>query len=126
MTARTRQVDVARAYDLGPSDGRCRVLVDRLWPRGLSKDELAIDHWFRELAPSAELRKWFGHRPERWDDFREKYLHELDSHSDLVAELRKVLAGGPTVLVFAARDVDHNNAVALRDYLARKRSPRKK
>jgi uncharacterized protein YeaO (DUF488 family) len=126
MTVRARQVDIARAYDLGPPDGRCRVLVDRLWPRGLSKDELALDHWFKELAPSAELRKWFDHRPEGWVAFREKYVHELDSHSDLVAGLRKVLASGPTVLVFAARDVDHNNAVALRDYLARKRSPRKK
>jgi uncharacterized protein YeaO (DUF488 family) len=126
MTARTRQVDVERAYDLGPPDGRCRVLADRLWPRGLSKDKLAIDHWFKELAPSADLRKWFGHRPERWDAFREKYFHELDGHPDLVAELRELLASGPAVLVFAARDVDHNNAVALRDYLAQQRSPQKK
>ena len=110
-------VRVKRAYlPPGPDDGS-RVLVDRLWPRGLSKSEAAIDRWMKDLAPSTELRQWFGHDPSRWDEFRRKYKAELSAKSDLLEELRALARSGPLTLVFGARDERHNQAVALRDIL---------
>jgi uncharacterized protein YeaO (DUF488 family) len=96
-----------------------RVLVDRLWPRGVSKEKAAIDHWLRELAPSSELRRWFGHDPARWEGFRRRYAAELAEHREQLDELRQMAARGPITLVYGARDEAHNDAVVLRDVLER-------
>jgi len=114
-------VHVKRAYEAPASEDGFRVLVDRLWPRGIAKDEAKIDLWLKELAPSTELRRWFAHKAERWDGFRTRYFRELDAQLDAVAELRKLVAKRHVTLVFAARDEEHNNAVALCEYL---RAPR--
>jgi len=110
-------VRLKRAYEPpSPGDG-VRVLVDRLWPRGLRKADAAIDRWLKELAPSAELRRWFGHDPDRWDEFRRRYRSELSAHTDLLDELRTLARTGPLTLVYAARDERHNDAVVLREVL---------
>lgn len=107
-----------RAYLPARKDDGVRLLVDRLWPRGLARQALAADAWLKDVAPSTALRTWFGHDPARWKTFRRRYFAELDAAPDAVAELRAHLApSGPTTLLFGARDEAHNNAVALRDYL---------
>jgi len=112
------EVRLKRAYEpAAPSDG-VRVLVDRLWPRGVSKAKAAIDHWLRELAPSHELRRWFGHDVDRWDEFRRRYRAELEQHSEALEQLRQLAREGRITLVFGARDEAHNDAVVLRDILA--------
>jgi uncharacterized protein YeaO (DUF488 family) len=106
-----------RAYEPpSPDDGR-RILVDRLWPRGLRRADAAIDRWLKEIAPSTELRRWFGHDPDRWEEFRRRYRAELSAHSDLLAELRSLARRGPLTLVYSARDEDHNDAVVLHEVL---------
>jgi len=92
-------------------------LVDRLWPRGVRKDSLDVDAWLKEVAPSAELRRWFGHDPERWEEFRERYRAELDSRPDSAQPLLDAMRGGPVVLLYAAKDTKHNNAIVLREWL---------
>src|SRR5581483_8850824 len=110
------QIRLKRAYEpCAPDDGN-RVLVDRLWPRGVSKADAAIDLWLKDVAPSTALRKWFGHRPERWPEFRTRYLKEL-SANPAVNALRQLLAKGPVTLVFGAKDRDHNDAVVLLELL---------
>jgi uncharacterized protein YeaO (DUF488 family) len=105
-----------RAYEPpAAGDGR-RVLVDRVWPRGVSKDEARIDLWLKEVAPSTALRKWFGHEPARWDEFRRRYREELNGNP-AVEELRQIIAEAPVTLVYGARDEEHNQAVALAEYL---------
>lgn len=107
---------IRRAYaPPGPNEGR-RVLVDRLWPRGLSKAELGDAIWMKDVAPSAALRKWFGHKPARWAGFRARYLEELAANP-AVAPLRDLLARGPVTLVYGARDELHNQAVVLAEFL---------
>lgn len=110
-------IHLKRAYVAPGNKDGCRVLVDRIWPRGIKKDDLDLDHWLKEIAPSAELRKWFGHRDERWEDFRRKYREELDQHSDEVDFLRNLCDKKTVTLVYAARDEDHNNAVVIKEYL---------
>ncbi len=110
-------IGVKRVYASASAGDGKRVLVDRLWPRGLSRDRAAVDHWMKELAPSTELRRWFSHDPERWPAFRSRYAEELDRQPEAVGRLRDLCEAGPVTLVFAARDEHHNNAVALRDYL---------
>ena len=116
------QLHTKRAYLAAePEDGK-RVLVDRLWPRGLSKAALGDADWVRDVAPSNALRQWFGHDPAKWDEFRMRYFAELDAHPDAVAVLRaKLSPRGRNTLLFGARDEVHNNAVALREYLQRDR-----
>lgn len=110
------QLHLKRAYEpAAKSDGQ-RILVDRLWPRGVSKEKLDAV-WLKDLAPSAALRNWFGHRPERWGEFLRRYFAELDANPEAVAELRRHLRAGPVTLVYGARDETHNQAVALREYL---------
>jgi uncharacterized protein YeaO (DUF488 family) len=110
------RIAIKRAYEPGgPHDGQ-RILVDRLWPRGLSKHDLADVVWIRDVAPSAELRKWFGHKPERWGQFRSRYFAELRANP-AVAALQDLIARGPVTLLYGARDEVHNQAVALADYL---------
>jgi uncharacterized protein YeaO (DUF488 family) len=98
------------------SDGQ-RVLIDRLWPRGVKKEDAHFDLWQKELAPSSELRKWFGHDPEKWSEFKKRYSKELDSHPEEIADLLKRAKEGRLTLIFAAKDTDHSNAAALKEYL---------
>ncbi len=110
-------IRIRRAYEpAARGDGR-RVLVDRIWPRGVSKEEAQVDEWLKEIAPSNELRKWFGHDPERWEEFRKRYFRELDARPELVQQLREWADGHTVTLVYGARDTEHNNAVALKEYL---------
>ena len=110
-------IQLKRAYDPVEPDDGFRVLIDRLWPRGVSKEEAAIDLWLKEIAPSTALRKWFGHDPAKWPEFRERYLREIESHPDAVAELRKQARQGRVTLVYGAKDREHNDAVVLKEYL---------
>jgi uncharacterized protein YeaO (DUF488 family) len=106
------------------SDGR-RILIDRLWPRGVSKQAAAIHYWAKPAAPSNELRRWYGHEPEKWDAFRERYFAELDANPAAVAELREQLKGARTVtIVFSSREEQLNNATALKQYLEGRRRAR--
>jgi uncharacterized protein YeaO (DUF488 family) len=108
---------IKRAYEApAPQDGR-RVLVDRVWPRGVKKEELKLDGWMRELAPSTELRKWFGHDPEKWDEFRLRYAKELDAKPEAVESLRARLREGRVTLIYGAKDERRNNAAALKSYM---------
>ena len=111
-------IKLKRAYQAAADTDGFRVLVDRLWPRGVSKDDAAIDLWLKEIAPSDELRKWFGHDAEKWPEFRTRYFKELDGLDYALAPLVDACMQHDTVtLVFGAKDTEHNNAVALRDYL---------
>lgn len=110
---------IKRVYEPASPDDGYRVLVDRLWPRGVSKERARLDEWLRDVAPSASLRRWFGHDPARWDEFRRRYAAELASHADLLDALRRRARRGRVTLLFGARDTEHNDAVALRDILTR-------
>lgn len=105
---------VKRAYEKPSKDDGTRVLVDRVWPRGVKKD--AIDVWMKDVAPTTALRKWFGHDPEKWSEFRKRYFRELASN-DAVDELRKLAKRERVTLVYGAKDEEHNQAVALREFL---------
>lgn len=111
------QINLQRAYEAPNPDGGRRFLVDRLWPRGVARVKLALDGWLKDVAPSNELRKWFGHDPARWDEFQTRYRHELDANRAAVQPLLDAAAAGKITLVYGARDTGHNEAVVLRDYL---------
>jgi uncharacterized protein YeaO (DUF488 family) len=111
------KIQLKRAYQPPAEADGCRILVDRLWPRGISKQEAHIDFWMKSLAPSDELRQWFGHRPEKWREFKQRYFDELDRMSAEVGELLNEARRGTVTLIFAARDETQNNAVALKEYL---------
>lgn len=109
-------IRIKRVYEpYDPKDGK-RILIDRLWPCGLSKDKAKVDLWLKDIAPSGELRKWFGHDPEKWTEFQKRYKNELDSNKDVEA-LRDQLKTGPITLVYSAKDEQHNDAVVLSKYL---------
>jgi uncharacterized protein YeaO (DUF488 family) len=113
------EITLKRAYDTpAPGDGT-RVLVERLWPRGVSKAGAAIDHWAKDVAPSPGLRRWYGHRAELWPEFRRRYEAELEANAGAVEALRRLCAGAHVTFVFAARDREHSSAVVLRDFLLR-------
>ena len=108
-----------RAYEpAAPSDGH-RVLIDRLWPRGVSRERARLDEWEKDLAPSAELRTWFGHDPARFEEFRRRYVEELRPQRARLAELRRRARDGSLTLVYAAADDEHNDAVVLAEVLCR-------
>ncbi|MDD3776185.1 MAG: DUF488 domain-containing protein [Actinomycetota bacterium] len=111
-------IKIKRIYDQSsPQDGM-RILVDRIWPRGLSREDAGLDLWLKHLAPSNELRKWFSHDEDKWDDFKEKYSKELEAKRDQVEQLLKLEKDRGTItLLFAAKDQQHNNASALKSYL---------
>ena len=119
-------VKLKRVYDEpAKSDGK-RILVDRIWPRGLTKEEARIDLWLKDVAPSTELRKWFGHDPAKWEEFRKRYRAELDANPEAVEELQDLLkAHANATLLFMAHDEKHCNAVVLAEYL-REHAPRKR
>ncbi len=108
---------IKRVYDPPSKEDGTRILVDRIWPRGVSKEKASIDVWLKNIAPSTELRKWFGHEPEKWEAFREDYWEELRKNPAAVNELKQYMQTGPVTLVSGARDEEHNNAVAIKMYL---------
>jgi uncharacterized protein YeaO (DUF488 family) len=112
-------VRIKRAYDPPASADGTRILVDRLWPRGVRKENLAIARWIKEIGPSDALRRWFGHNAVRWDEFRRRYKAELAKQGALLAALRGLARRGRLTLVYAARDEAHNNAIVLREALAK-------
>ncbi len=114
-------IKIKRIYEpFSPEDGK-RVLIDRLWPRGIRKEEAHIDEWLKEISPSDELRRWFAHDPARWEDFRKCYASELREHSDLLTRMRKEARRETITLLYSAKDEEHNNAVVLREVLVRGR-----
>lgn len=114
---RAGNIKIKRVYEpVAPEDGM-RVLVDRLWPRGLSRAGAAIDRWVKEIAPSNELRQWYNHEPARWPEFQRRYARELRGHAALLEELRDLARKGPVTLLFGSRELLRNNAVALRGLL---------
>jgi uncharacterized protein YeaO (DUF488 family) len=113
----TDHVRLKRAYEAPAADDGTRILIDRLWPRGVKKADAAIDEWMKEIAPSTELRKWFGHDPERWQEFRRRYRSEIHQHPNEFDRLRTLAQRGRITLVFSARDEAHNDAVVLKDLL---------
>ncbi|GIW82909.1 MAG: hypothetical protein KatS3mg105_4716 [Gemmatales bacterium] len=116
--ARSRgSIQLKRVYEPpDPGDG-CRVLVERLWPRGLSKEKARIDVWLKQIAPSTELRKWFAHDPAKWDEFQRRYEAELADNADGVSQLMDLIQKGTVTLVYAASDTQHNSAVVLKRFL---------
>ena len=110
-------VRLKRAYEPPAESDGARVLVDRLWPRGVSKAEAKLDLWLKEIAPSTELRKWFGHDPARWSEFQRRYADELKQRPDEIAELQRLAERGPVTLIYSAHDERHNDAVVLQDFL---------
>ncbi len=113
-------ISLHRAYDPGvPRRGR-RFLVERLWPRGVKKSDLPVDGWLKEVAPSTGLRQWFSHEPAKWEEFRRRYFRELDANPVAWGPLLEAARQGDVTLVYSSRDTEHNNAVALREYLLAK------
>ena len=110
-------IKLKRAYESVGSEDGARVLVDRLWPRGVSKEDAALDQWMKEIAPTTELRKWFRHDPARWEEFRSRYSEELHQNTELLGQLRSFARQGPLTLVYSAHDEIHNDAVVLRAVL---------
>lgn len=108
---------VKRVYDGADAEDGIRVLVDRVWPRGMRKDQAGIDQWLKDIAPSTALRKWFGHDPAKWDEFKRHYFEELKEQPDTLSRLRQLLEDDRVTLLYSARDRSHNNAVALAEFL---------
>ena len=117
-------IKLKRVYDRAAADDGVRILVDRLWPRGVTKADAHVDRWLKDVAPSPALRIWFGHDPARWNEFRRKYLAELKQRTDEVAELRDLVADEPVTFVYAAKDTRHTHALVLKDFVERA-APRK-
>jgi uncharacterized protein YeaO (DUF488 family) len=111
------KIKLKRIYEAPSDDDGIRIMVDRLWPRGISKKDARIDHWFRDVAPSTELRRWFDHKSERWTEFKRRFFAELKEQEDLVRTIRDMATGGTVTLIFAAKNTAKNNAVALREHL---------
>ena len=112
-------IRVKRVYESASPEDGARVLVDRVWPRGVRKADLNLHEWLKDAAPSTELRKWFGHDRDRWNGFRDRYFAELDERPEAVGRLRELAGAGPLTLLYSAKDTQCNQAVALREYLER-------
>jgi uncharacterized protein YeaO (DUF488 family) len=113
------KIQLKRVYDAPADDDGTRILVDRLWPRGLTKEKARVDLWFKELAPSTGLRKWFGHDPAKWPEFKARYKAELKQNLPQLTLLKQAIARGQTTLLYGARDTEHNEAVVLQELLGR-------
>ena len=112
-------IKLKRVYESpSPQDG-LRVLVDRLWPRGLSKQDAAVDIWLKDIAPSPALRRWFGHDPAKWTEFQRRYRNELEKNPSAVEELKRQIGQADTTLLYAAKDVDHNHAIVLQRFIGK-------
>jgi uncharacterized protein YeaO (DUF488 family) len=116
----TVPVRVKRVYEKTEKSDGLRALVDRLWPRGISKEKAGIERWLRELSPSTELRRWYGHDPARWEEFKARYFAELDRQGEAIAELVDRARAGTVTLLYGSREKRLNNAVALKEYLERR------
>lgn len=113
-------LQIKRVYESpGKKDG-VRILVDRLWPRGIRKDELVMDEWRKDIAPSPELRKWFSHQTSRWEEFSERYQNELNAHPEVWGPVAETARKKNVTLLYAARDSEHNHAIVLLDFLQKK------
>jgi uncharacterized protein YeaO (DUF488 family) len=110
-------IKLKRVYESAASDDGARFLVERLWPRGIKKTALQIDAWLKDVAPSTGLRKWFAHDPRKWNDFRKRYFRELRANDESVEPIMTAAKRGTVTLLYSSHDVEHNNAVALRDYI---------
>jgi uncharacterized protein YeaO (DUF488 family) len=117
MVTRRATIRLKRAYEPLSKDDGLRILVERLWPRGLTKEKAAIDLWLKEIAPSPELRKWYGHDISRWDEFRRRYRAEIEVKGEMLSDLKQMIKEGPVTFVYAARDEEHNSALILKEYL---------
>ena len=115
-------IRIKRVYEPQDQDDGTRILVDRLWPRGLSKARATVDLWLKEIAPSTALRKWFGHDPSKWDVFKSRYFKELDVNPSIVEQLSDMAKARTVTLLFGARDPEHNQAAALQEYILRRNS----
>jgi uncharacterized protein YeaO (DUF488 family) len=112
------ELHIKRVYETPEKADGQRILVDRLWPRGLTKEKAKIDLWLKDIAPSTELRKWFGHDPEKWKEFRKRYGAELKKNAESVSLLKDQMKKGPVTLVYGAKDEEHNDAFFLKEYLS--------
>lgn len=112
-------INVKRVYDPASDTDGTRLLVERLWPRGIKKESLKIEGWFKETGPSTELRKWFSHDPAKWDEFRRRYYAELDANPEAWQPIAKAVRHGTVTLIYSSHDTEHNNAVALKEFLSR-------
>ena len=111
------KLKIKRVYEEPDKEDGTRILVDRLWPRGLTKQKAGIDIWLKDIAPSTELRKWFGHAPEKWEEFRKRYHQELKKNTKQIELLKKQLSKGTVTLVYGAKDEEHNEALVLKELL---------
>ena len=118
-TAGVGRIETVRVYEAGETTSGRRYLVDRIWPRGVTKDELRLDGWLKDVAPSDELRRWFGHDPRRWEEFRRRYTAELEARPEAWQPLLEAAREGDVTLLYGARDTEHNQAVVLRGHLLR-------
>jgi len=114
------KIKLKKVYDPPSKEDGARVLVERLWPRGIKKEDLKMDAWLKNLAPSTTLRKWFSHDPAKWKEFQEKYFAELDADAEALEQIKSYLAKGTTTLLYSSKDSEHNNAVSLKNYLEKK------
>ena len=114
------KVKIKRAYETATKNDGKRILVDRLWPRGLTKTRAKIDLWLREVAPSTALRRWFGHEPRKWAEFKRRYSAELETNNEQVSLLAREVSAGKVTLVYGAKDQQHNAAVILKEFVGRK------
>lgn len=124
MSAPSDKLRIKRIYEASDEADGTRVLVDRVWPRGMTKERAAVDLWLKEIAPSPALRKWFGHDPQRWPEFRSRYRAELDRNTAAVGRLLELVMKGRVTLLYGAHDVAHNHAVVLMEYMHALSGPR--
>ena len=113
------KVKIKRVYEEAKREDGKRILVDRLWPRGLTKAEAKVDLWLKDIAPSIDLRKWFGHEPSKWEEFKRRYSAELERNNDQLSLLKREVSAGNVTLVYGAKDQEHNGAVILKEFLER-------
>ena len=113
----TKDIHIKRVYDPATSDDGARVLVDRVWPRGISKEAAELTLWLKNIAPTTQLRKWFGHDPSRWAEFRRRYHLELEANQDAIKQPHEIMKKRRVTLIYSAHDQEHNQAVALAEYL---------
>jgi len=121
---RPLMINIKRVYDKAEKTDGTRLLVERLWPRGIKKESLQIENWLKDVGPTTELRKWFSHDPEKWDEFRRRYFAELQANPDAWKPILTAVRQGAVTLIYSSHDTEHNNAVALREFLKR-HTPRK-
>lgn len=114
------QLHIKRVYEEPDKEDGERVLIDRLWPRGLTKEKARVDLWLKDIAPSTQLRNWFGHDPVKWAEFKKRYIGEIEKNDHVLMQLEEILKKGKVTLVYGAKDKDHNDAVVLKEYFEKR------